>query len=385
MSTGISCCICLTYRTELWGTWYIFSKILFTNNLLYTSTLQRANVDFVRDAIRGSPQCTLETFHDQWMLETGCDWTSSQICKSIHGSVGVTIYRKWTLLLHGWNRIGALPACPENWWATCLDPQAVQHWSFKPCEFPRTAPAWTLFNFWVTTSCSKTWCWAVPTYRIVPLSTRLAIRRDVDSTLIIGLSQIHGQLLHKACRFKPCVGGVEPNASFELQSNLDIVYQMHDRCGGWKWSSKVHKASRKHDAVVNNSELASSSVVSRIVLLYLQILSDQRLRRIMLLTTVKLTALLAAIGNVVAHPTSSELVSRQASANKGAVASESDICSKIGVDIIEKGGNAADALVATNICIGVVGKFQSFSNKINLVNDTQECIIPELVVVASCL
>ena len=105
----------------------------------------------------------------------------------------------------------------------------------------------------------------------------------------------------------------------------------------------------------------------------------------MLLTTIKLTALLAAIGNVVAHPTSSELRSRQALANKGAVASESDVCSKIGVDIIEKGGNAADALVGTNICIGVVGKFQSFSNKTNLANETQECIIPELVVVASCL
>ena len=41
----------------------------------------------------------------------------------------------------------------------------------------------------------------------------------------------------------------------------------------------------------------------------------------------------------------------------GAVASESSICSHIGIDILKKGGNAADSLVATVLCIGVVGMY----------------------------
>lgn len=54
-----------------------------------------------------------------------------------------------------------------------------------------------------------------------------------------------------------------------------------------------------------------------------------------------------------------DLFQRQASADQGAVASESDICSKIGIDIIESGGNAADSLVGTVFCIGVVGMYHS--------------------------
>lgn len=44
---------------------------------------------------------------------------------------------------------------------------------------------------------------------------------------------------------------------------------------------------------------------------------------------------------------------------KGAVASESSVCSKIGIDLLKKGGNAADALVGTVLCIGVVGMYHS--------------------------
>ncbi|KAK4228440.1 gamma-glutamyltranspeptidase [Podospora fimiseda] len=44
---------------------------------------------------------------------------------------------------------------------------------------------------------------------------------------------------------------------------------------------------------------------------------------------------------------------------KGAVASESDTCSKIGVTIIAQGGSAADAMVATTLCVGVVGMYHS--------------------------
>lgn len=43
----------------------------------------------------------------------------------------------------------------------------------------------------------------------------------------------------------------------------------------------------------------------------------------------------------------------------GAVASESEICSHIGIDILKLGGNAADAMVGTVACIGVVGMYHS--------------------------
>ena len=39
----------------------------------------------------------------------------------------------------------------------------------------------------------------------------------------------------------------------------------------------------------------------------------------------------------------------------GAVASESSICSKIGTDVLKEGGNAADSLIATTFCVGVIG------------------------------
>ena len=43
----------------------------------------------------------------------------------------------------------------------------------------------------------------------------------------------------------------------------------------------------------------------------------------------------------------------------GAVASESEICSHIGTELLKKGGNAADALVGTVFCVGVVGMYHS--------------------------
>jgi len=43
----------------------------------------------------------------------------------------------------------------------------------------------------------------------------------------------------------------------------------------------------------------------------------------------------------------------------GAVASESDICSHIGIDLLKLGGNAADAMVGTVACVGVVGMYHS--------------------------
>jgi len=41
--------------------------------------------------------------------------------------------------------------------------------------------------------------------------------------------------------------------------------------------------------------------------------------------------------------------------NLGAVSSESKICSEIGIELLKRGGNAADALVGTTLCVGVIG------------------------------
>ncbi|KAI0769786.1 gamma-glutamyltranspeptidase [Trametes elegans] len=46
-------------------------------------------------------------------------------------------------------------------------------------------------------------------------------------------------------------------------------------------------------------------------------------------------------------------------ASNGAVASENEICSGVGVDILKQGGNAVDATVATTLCIGVLNMFSS--------------------------
>ncbi|KAF2197770.1 gamma-glutamyltranspeptidase [Delitschia confertaspora ATCC 74209] len=43
----------------------------------------------------------------------------------------------------------------------------------------------------------------------------------------------------------------------------------------------------------------------------------------------------------------------------GAVASESDICSQIGIELLKEGGTAADAMVGTVFCVGVVGMYHS--------------------------
>ncbi|KAI9739561.1 MAG: hypothetical protein M1834_006278 [Cirrosporium novae-zelandiae] len=43
----------------------------------------------------------------------------------------------------------------------------------------------------------------------------------------------------------------------------------------------------------------------------------------------------------------------------GAVASENAICSQIGIDILKQGGNSADALIGTTICVGVIGMYHS--------------------------
>lgn len=45
--------------------------------------------------------------------------------------------------------------------------------------------------------------------------------------------------------------------------------------------------------------------------------------------------------------------------HRGAVASENAICSRIGTDLLKRGGNAADAMVGTTFCTGVIGMYHS--------------------------
>ncbi|KAL8999133.1 MAG: hypothetical protein Q9169_001912 [Polycauliona sp. 2 TL-2023] len=49
----------------------------------------------------------------------------------------------------------------------------------------------------------------------------------------------------------------------------------------------------------------------------------------------------------------------QESNRLGATASESAVCSRIGVNLLQDGGNAADAMVGTVFCIGVIGMYHS--------------------------
>ncbi|KAH7062418.1 gamma-glutamyltransferase 1 [Macrophomina phaseolina] len=56
--------------------------------------------------------------------------------------------------------------------------------------------------------------------------------------------------------------------------------------------------------------------------------------------------------SVLAYPQSTE-------PRLGAVASESSVCSTIGIDLLKAGGSAADALVGTTLCVGVIGMYHS--------------------------
>ncbi|KAG5804015.1 hypothetical protein H9Q74_011295 [Fusarium xylarioides] len=58
-------------------------------------------------------------------------------------------------------------------------------------------------------------------------------------------------------------------------------------------------------------------------------------------------------------PQTKPVETRQFSNSRGAVACENEICSTIGINILRQGGNAADAMVATVLCVGTVGMYHS--------------------------
>lgn len=65
-----------------------------------------------------------------------------------------------------------------------------------------------------------------------------------------------------------------------------------------------------------------------------------------------LTALFLAPTAVLATPVAADPV-------LGAVASETSECSRIGANILKAGGNAADAMVSTVICVGTIAMYHS--------------------------
>src|SRR3954467_10169632 len=71
--------------------------------------------------------------------------------------------------------------------------------------------------------------------------------------------------------------------------------------------------------------------------------------------SLSLLSLLSLISGVLSHPTPQH----PAKDTNGAVASEINICSSVGIDLMKKGGNAADALVGTVLCVGTVGMYHS--------------------------
>ena len=70
-------------------------------------------------------------------------------------------------------------------------------------------------------------------------------------------------------------------------------------------------------------------------------------------------------------------------AKNGAVASENEICSNLGVDVMKKGGNAVDAAVSVTLCVGVVNMFSYVCYSLCACTDSRPCAVPESEVEAS--
>lgn len=82
---------------------------------------------------------------------------------------------------------------------------------------------------------------------------------------------------------------------------------------------------------------------------------------IAMLSLIKIVAGLSLLRQVTSKPVPvfADVHERYAPDGQGAVASESSICSEIGISLLQDGGNAADALVGTVFCIGVVAMYHS--------------------------
>ncbi|KAI1084525.1 gamma-glutamyltranspeptidase [Whalleya microplaca] len=59
------------------------------------------------------------------------------------------------------------------------------------------------------------------------------------------------------------------------------------------------------------------------------------------------------------EPAEQAVLTHPGSGHRGAVASESRVCSQIGIDLLVLGGNAVDAWVGTQLCVGVIGMYHS--------------------------
>ncbi|KAB5586120.1 gamma-glutamyltranspeptidase [Coniochaeta sp. 2T2.1] len=69
--------------------------------------------------------------------------------------------------------------------------------------------------------------------------------------------------------------------------------------------------------------------------------------------------LLSLAALVASSPIQEQVTFQHTKGLRGAVASESKICSQVGIDLLERGGNAADAFVAAQLCVGVIGMYHS--------------------------
>lgn len=67
-----------------------------------------------------------------------------------------------------------------------------------------------------------------------------------------------------------------------------------------------------------------------------------------------ISLVLSSIGGVLTSPSGSSGSSSHPKPKNGAVATESVVCSGVGGDILKQGGTAADAMIASVLCVGVI-------------------------------
>jgi gamma-glutamyltranspeptidase/glutathione hydrolase len=68
---------------------------------------------------------------------------------------------------------------------------------------------------------------------------------------------------------------------------------------------------------------------------------------------------LLLVSSSAASPSSDARASQYLKPKHGAVACESEVCSNVGGSILKLGGSAADAMIATVLCVGVIDAHHS--------------------------